>query len=92
MAVELVMDKQTKTPFPAAFPPTEHIRICGLKHGLLIYSRRTAGGQYGDWFMIAPPLTITEAECDELIARLDAALTDFEAIALPYTHKDTANA
>lgn len=89
MAIELVMDRKTKTPFPAAFPPTEHIRICGLKHGLVIYSRRTADGRYGDWFMIAPPLTITADECTELVTRLDAALTEFEALALPHMHKDT---
>jgi len=78
MAVELVTDRETKTSYPASFPPTEHVRICGLEHGLIIYSRRTANGRYGDWFMVAPPLTITEDECDEMIARLDATLSDCE--------------
>lgn len=78
MAVELVADRDTKTCYPASFPPTEHIRICGLKHGLIIYSRRTANGKYGDWFMVAPPLTITEDECDDMVSRLDATLSDFE--------------
>ncbi len=84
MAVELVADRVSKTSFPAEFPPTEHIRICGLKHGLIIYSRRTANGANGDWFIVAPPLTITEDECDELVERLDATLTGFEALAAPY--------
>lgn len=77
MAVELIADPVSRTPFPESFLPTERIRICGLAHGLILYSRRTAGGAYGDWVMIAPPLTITRAECDELAERFDAALTDF---------------
>lgn len=81
MAVELVHNRETKKTFPGNFLPTEVVRNCGLKHGLIIYSRRTANGQYGDWFIVAPPLTITEEECDELILRLDATMGDFEAAA-----------
>lgn len=79
MAVELVADPATKTCFPPSFPATEHIRIAGLDNGLMIYSRRTADGANGDWFMISPPLTITADECTELLRRLDAALSDFAA-------------
>ncbi len=78
LAVELVADRETKTPLPGRFLPTEKIRIHALNNGLFLYSRRTAGGKYGDWFIVAPPLTITEDECDELIARLTAAFEDFE--------------
>lgn len=77
MAVELVADKTTKAKLPGSFQPTEKIRIHGLNNGLILYSRRTAGGTYGDWFMIAPPLTITETECEELVAHLGATLEDF---------------
>ncbi|MGI9371307.1 MAG: aspartate aminotransferase family protein [Hyphomicrobiales bacterium] len=84
MAVELVADRETKTSFPAAFPPTEQIRVSGLKHGLIMYTRRTANGANGDWFIVAPPLTISEAECDELAERLDKALSDFEANGAQY--------
>lgn len=78
MAVELVADRENKTSFPASFPPTEHVRIIGLDHGLIIYSRRTANGANGDWFVVAPPLTITEDQCDEMCTRLDSVLTEFE--------------
>jgi len=77
MAIELVADRKTKTSLPGDFQPTEQVRASGLKNGLLIYSRRTANGRNGDWFMVSPPLTITEAECDVLAERLDATLTDF---------------
>jgi len=43
----------------------------------MLYSRRTAGGKYGDWFLLSPPLTITREECDELLRRLRATLGDF---------------
>jgi adenosylmethionine-8-amino-7-oxononanoate aminotransferase len=79
LAVELVGDRDTRQPLPGDFLPTEKIRIHGLNNGLIIYSRRTAGGKNGDWFIIAPPLTISEQECDELCARLHATLTDLEA-------------
>tara|TARA_B100000029_G_scaffold510033_1_gene600585 strand:+ start:660 stop:2042 length:1383 start_codon:yes stop_codon:yes gene_type:complete len=81
MAIELVSDKNKKSIFPAGFYPTEKIRICGLKNGLIIYSRKTANSVNGDWFIIAPPLTITEKECDELLERLDLTLKDFGKLA-----------
>ncbi len=77
MAVELVADRSNKTPLPGSFLPTEKIRIHGLNNGLILYSRRTAGGKYGDWFIIAPPLTISEAQCDELVSRLGNTFNDF---------------
>ena len=79
MAVEMVADKTTKATLPECVRPTEKVRIHGLANGLIIYARRTAGGKYGDWFIIAPPLTITEAECEELVQRLTATLEQFVA-------------
>lgn len=79
MAVELVADRATKATFGGDIRPADLVRLCGLDHGLMIYARRTAGGRNGDWFMVAPPLTITEAECDELADKLDATLTAFAA-------------
>ncbi|MBE9553528.1 MAG: aspartate aminotransferase family protein, partial [Proteobacteria bacterium] len=44
---------------------------------VMLYSRPTAGGGFGHWFMVAPPLTITGEECDELLRRTDMAVSDF---------------
>ena len=77
LAIEMVADKNTRQKIAPDFLPTEKIRIHGLNNGLILYSRRTAGGKYGDWFLVAPPLTISEAECDELITRLRATFHDF---------------
>ena len=73
-AVELVADRKTKAQFSAPLNPANIIRRHGLEHGLLIYSRRTSGGAFGDWFMVSPPLNVTKTEIDELCARLGEAL------------------
>jgi adenosylmethionine-8-amino-7-oxononanoate aminotransferase len=78
MAVELVADKATKTPFPLSFAPTDYIRIAGLSHGLIIYARRTAKGRNGDWIVVAPPMNVTREECDQCLTALRATLADFE--------------
>ena len=79
MAVEMVTNQNTKAKFPHDYPTTEKIRIFGLKNGLIIYSRATANGKNGEWFIVAPPLTISEDECDELVKRLEQTLLDLEA-------------
>lgn len=75
LGVELVADKETSQRFPEHADPAAIIRRHGLDHGLLLYSRRQNSGRYGDWLLVAPPLVIDEATCDELIDRLDATLT-----------------
>ncbi len=79
LAVELVADRATKAMLPNDLRPTDRIRIHGLDNGLLIYSRPTSGGKYGHWFIVAPPLTITPDEIDELLRRLDGTLAAFGA-------------
>ena len=76
LAVELVADQRTKAPLPAELQPTDRIRIHGLNNGLIIYSRPTSGGKYGHWFLVSPPLTITQEEVTELLERLEATLND----------------
>ena len=50
-----------------------------MQHGLLLYSRRTADGKYGEWLMVTPPLTVTEDEVDEIVIRLGKTLATFES-------------
>jgi adenosylmethionine-8-amino-7-oxononanoate aminotransferase len=76
LAVELVADQRTKAPLAAELQPTDRIRIHGLNNGLIIYSRPTSGGKYGHWFLVSPPLTITQEEVVELLGRLEATLDD----------------
>lgn len=79
LAVELVKDKDTKQLLPVDVNATTRIRDLGRKHGLMIYSRRTNSGKYGEWFMVSPPMTITTDEIDEIISRLKSLLEDFES-------------
>jgi adenosylmethionine-8-amino-7-oxononanoate aminotransferase len=77
-AVEMVRDRATKAMLPQEFRPTDRIRNHALGHGLMVYARITSQGRYGHWFTIAPPLTTTEAECAEILQRLEAAMAGFE--------------
>jgi len=79
MAIELVADRTTKTPLPLAAHAADAIRAHGLRNGLMIYSRRTNNGRYGDWFIVAPPLMIETFECDLLVERLGRTIGEFVA-------------
>jgi adenosylmethionine-8-amino-7-oxononanoate aminotransferase len=76
LAIELVADPDTLARFPPEVDPGAIALRHGLDHGLLLYSRRQNSGRYGDWLLIAPPLVIQEADCDDLLSRLDATLGD----------------
>lgn len=79
LAVELVADKASKSMLPAPLMAVSRFQQMALEHGLAMYARRTAGGRWGEWLMVSPPLTITREEVAELLARLRNALFAFEA-------------
>ncbi|MDP6689691.1 MAG: aminotransferase class III-fold pyridoxal phosphate-dependent enzyme [Alphaproteobacteria bacterium] len=79
LAVELVADQASKAPLPNELQPTDRVRVHGMNNGLIIYSRPTSGGKYGHWFMVSPPLTITDDEISELLGRLGDTLRDLSA-------------
>ena len=71
------------TSTPGQIPAGDH--DCGIAHelfdiamgeGLVIYP--TTGG-FVDAVIVAPPLTITESELNDLFSRLDRALTRLES-------------
>lgn len=75
-AVELVTDKERKTPLPAAVQPATRLFDRAWEQGLII--RSFAQGIFG----YAPPLCCTEAEIDAIVERtrkvLDLTLEDPE--------------
>jgi adenosylmethionine-8-amino-7-oxononanoate aminotransferase len=75
LAVELVADQVTKVWLPPEFGATKRLRIHGLNNGIMLYSRASAGSRFGQWFMVAPPLTISEAEIDEVLCRTEKAVS-----------------
>ena len=67
--LELVRDVETKEPFPAAENVGIKVREAARKKGLLLRASH--------WMaVLAPPLTITAAELDELLDILDEAVTE----------------
>jgi adenosylmethionine-8-amino-7-oxononanoate aminotransferase len=84
LAVELVANQVTKATLPPEFAATQRLRIHGLDKGIMLYSRASAGSRFGQWFMVAPPLTINQAEIDEVLYRTEqtvSALCDDAAAA-----------
>lgn len=77
MGFEIVANKQTKAPFAPDDPAIYRLVQIAKQKGLLLYTRRTAQGRFGDWVMITPPLITNEEQVDELVALLDQSLEVF---------------
>ena len=50
----------------------------GIEEGILLYTRKTSGGIYGEWVMVTPALTISKNQVDELIELLDLSISKLE--------------
>jgi adenosylmethionine-8-amino-7-oxononanoate aminotransferase len=68
-AVELVRDRASREPLPAALGVANRLRAAALARGVIVRAS-------GDIIAVAPPLVITRAEIDRLAATLDAALQE----------------
>jgi len=79
LAVEIVGDKESKAILPARHQAVYRIIELGIERGLLLYSRRTANGKYGEWLMLSPPLIVTADEVEEIVRLLGDTLGAFEA-------------
>jgi adenosylmethionine-8-amino-7-oxononanoate aminotransferase len=77
-AIEIVEDGETKAIFPASTNAIARIIELGMKRGLLLYSRRTANGRYGEWLMVTPPLIVNESDIDDIVRLIAETLKDFE--------------
>lgn len=76
-ALEFVQDRETKEPFPAKLGLAWRIRQRAFEKGLIVYwSQGCADGQNGDLILLGPPLIITEAQLDELVAILREAVVE----------------
>jgi len=78
--IEFVSDMITKFPFKKEIDLTSLVVSQGQNNGLLLYPA-AAGieGVGGDAILVAPPLTITTQQIDELIELLDQTFEDVEA-------------
>ncbi len=84
LAFEFVADRRTMEPLPAELEAHSQLVEIAYRRGLIIYSRRTRGGKVGDHFMVCPPLTVTAAQIDEIMAILTDSIDEFaDAVGLP---------
>ena len=77
LAVEIVADPATKKMFPPEADAIARIRARCMENGLILLARRVAGGRYGEWLMVCPPLIIDEAQIGELVGGFRKALLSF---------------
>lgn len=74
-AIELVADRDTKQPFDPALKLHAKIKAAAMAAGLICYpSGGTADGAAGDHILLAPPFISTEAQLDEMVEKLEAAV------------------
>ncbi|WP_080845740.1 aspartate aminotransferase family protein [Cytobacillus gottheilii] len=75
LGLEFVQDPIKKTVFPRAMQFTQRLISAAQINGLLLYPAGAGeDGIHGDAILIAPPLTITEEEMNELGNRLEKTL------------------
>jgi adenosylmethionine-8-amino-7-oxononanoate aminotransferase len=73
--IELVEDRATRTPFPRSARAAETLTEGAQEAGLVVWPNvGQADGTNGDLVMVAPPYTVSEAEIEEIVVRLAAAL------------------
>jgi adenosylmethionine-8-amino-7-oxononanoate aminotransferase len=76
---EFVRDRGTKEPFPPRLKVSSMLEQAALHHGLVTYPcTGTIDGGAGDMVLMAPPLTITAREMDDLLDILDLAIGEVE--------------
>lgn len=75
-AIELVADRETKTPFDPARGLAGKIKTAAFELGLICYPMPgTRDGREGDHVLLAPPFIIDDAQIDELVGKLAEAVS-----------------
>ena len=73
--IELVADRERKTPFDPALRVHAAIKAQAMARGLCVYPMGgTIDGREGDHVLLAPPFIVTDAELDLIVERLRDAL------------------
>jgi hypothetical protein len=75
-AIELVVDKETKSPFDTGLKLHAKIKAAAMENGLMCYPMGgTVDGKQGDHIMFAPPFVINQAQVDDMLERFDKAFS-----------------
>lgn len=73
--LELVADRDAKTPFDPARAIHKRVKAAAFEAGLICYPMGgTIDGRQGDHVLLAPPFILTEDQVGELVDKLDLAL------------------
>ncbi len=74
--LELVKDRETKTPFDPALKLHARFKQAAMDEGLMCYPMGgTLDGQRGDHVLLAPPFILEDTQLDEITDKLERALT-----------------
>ncbi|ROT34485.1 PLP-dependent transferase [Sodiomyces alkalinus F11] len=78
-AIEFVMDKESKVPFPSSLELHGKMHSRGMRKGYEVALFNANGGYdgyAGDHFLICPPFIVTEADIDEIVDRTARVIDD----------------
>jgi adenosylmethionine-8-amino-7-oxononanoate aminotransferase len=74
--LELVADRDSKTPFDPARALNKKIKKAAFEAGLICYPMGgTLDGRVGDHILLAPPFIIDDAQIDEVVGKLSLAIS-----------------
>lgn len=77
IGIELVRDRESKTPFDPAHRLHARIKANGMRQGLMCYPMGgTIDGRLGDHVLLAPPYIVDDMQLDEITDKLSIALAD----------------
>ncbi len=79
LAMELVQDRESMEVLPPAMNTANRVVDIAYDRGLIVYARRTRGGNSGDHLMVCPPLITTLQQVDEIIEKLRDSLRQFSS-------------
>ncbi len=85
VGIELVVDRESRAPFPRAARVTEAVVRAARDAGVLVYSGTgNANGIDGDTILLGPPFVITDAEMEQVVAVVgDAVEAATRAVGAP---------
>jgi adenosylmethionine-8-amino-7-oxononanoate aminotransferase len=79
VGLELVADPDTRQPFPVERRVAHRIAEIALEAGLITYPLQgCVDGVEGDMIKLTPPLCVTDAQIDEIVVMLEAAIAAVE--------------
>jgi len=74
-AIELVADRERKTPFDPTLKLHAKVKAAAMAEGLMVYPMGgTIDGRQGDHVLLAPPFIVDDAALDQIVQRLARAL------------------